>query len=562
MIGEYRQNPNAGNKPPGNSNSGRPSFNDVEVDQWFFPKRKNRNPPPPRSNQQATHTRISSSSDYQNLQKISSSVFVTNFPAATTSQDLWKVCNQWGNVSDVFISSRLTKSGKHFGFVRFIGVKDIKALVGNLRTIWLGSFHLFADEVRDIQKDRRVQARTKQIAADNHLSKVNVPHNLLNNDVSTVAKSFADILKPMLVPQSAMAPIIPELKRVDISIEDCIEANSKEFLMGKVLDPLCLPNLPMIFAKEGFQDIRFRYIGGRWIGLSFPSTELAVRFEGCNELKKYFSIIQLLSNSFVPDERCVWIEVSGLPIVASTPLVLKKVGELWGEFIFFGNDIEEPLSQGKVCIITKQKSPIDESIEVVIGGITFSVNVKEYDLWAPSLRFVEEESSSDESDGEDSVEEGEPKEENIAKGENVFFDSKPDCMGDDIENLEHSNRDHLSPNVEPTICSSTNQNVGSKVGTHSFKASPSGLESDPSKPPGFEDYLFSASKNIGNQITTSSGDNSQSENSKNVKSSGGSFIQEFSRFIHMGKLIGLDMNGTTGDFEAFVSRMSEKVVDQ
>ncbi|GKB79945.1 RNA-directed DNA polymerase, eukaryota, nucleotide-binding alpha-beta plait domain protein [Tanacetum coccineum] len=50
-----------------------------------------------------------------------------------------------GLVIDVYIVAKRSKSGHRFGFVRFINVNDINQLVSNLRTAWIGGFHLFAD---------------------------------------------------------------------------------------------------------------------------------------------------------------------------------------------------------------------------------------------------------------------------------------------------------------------------------------------------------------------------------------------------------------------------------
>nr|GEX57162.1 hypothetical protein [Tanacetum cinerariifolium] len=58
---------------------------------------------------------------YENrMQKISKSVFVTNFPKDSTARDLWKVCSDYGTVVDVFIPFNRSKSGKRFAFVRLI----------------------------------------------------------------------------------------------------------------------------------------------------------------------------------------------------------------------------------------------------------------------------------------------------------------------------------------------------------------------------------------------------------------------------------------------------------
>ncbi|GJX46421.1 RNA-directed DNA polymerase, eukaryota, nucleotide-binding alpha-beta plait domain protein [Tanacetum coccineum] len=80
--------------------------------------------------------------------RISKSVFVTNFPDAYGSRDLWKLCETYGKVVDVFIPNRLSKAGKRFAFVRFIKVDDIDRLLSNLCTLWVGRFHIHANAVR------------------------------------------------------------------------------------------------------------------------------------------------------------------------------------------------------------------------------------------------------------------------------------------------------------------------------------------------------------------------------------------------------------------------------
>ncbi|GKE89679.1 RNA-directed DNA polymerase, eukaryota, nucleotide-binding alpha-beta plait domain protein [Tanacetum coccineum] len=73
---------------------------------------------------------------------ISKSIFVTNFPDSTTSKDLWKVCQDYGSVVDVYIPNRKST------FVRFIKVDNVDRLVGNFCTLWIGRMHLHANIVR------------------------------------------------------------------------------------------------------------------------------------------------------------------------------------------------------------------------------------------------------------------------------------------------------------------------------------------------------------------------------------------------------------------------------
>nr|GEY60374.1 nucleotide-binding alpha-beta plait domain-containing protein [Tanacetum cinerariifolium] len=44
------------------------------------------------------------------VQKISTSMFVTNFPDGYGAKDLWNTCKLYGHVVDVFIPDRRTKA--------------------------------------------------------------------------------------------------------------------------------------------------------------------------------------------------------------------------------------------------------------------------------------------------------------------------------------------------------------------------------------------------------------------------------------------------------------------
>nr|GEY29773.1 hypothetical protein [Tanacetum cinerariifolium] len=67
-----------------------------------------------------SHNKNSFQSKADQTVRISKSVFVSNFPEGCTAKDLWKVCNDYGTVVEVFISNKKSKVGKRFAFVRFI----------------------------------------------------------------------------------------------------------------------------------------------------------------------------------------------------------------------------------------------------------------------------------------------------------------------------------------------------------------------------------------------------------------------------------------------------------
>lgn len=67
--------------------------------------------------------------------KGSMSFYFTNFLEDVKYEDLWMLFLKWGRVIDVFVPSKRDIFGKKFGFVRFLDVKDPKALEQRLDSL-------------------------------------------------------------------------------------------------------------------------------------------------------------------------------------------------------------------------------------------------------------------------------------------------------------------------------------------------------------------------------------------------------------------------------------------
>nr|GEV16611.1 nucleotide-binding alpha-beta plait domain-containing protein [Tanacetum cinerariifolium] len=80
--------------------------------------------------------------------KISTSVFITNFPESCSAKELFQACKQYGHVVDTFIPNKRSKIGRRFGFVHFINVFNEERLVNNLCTVWIDRFKLHANIAR------------------------------------------------------------------------------------------------------------------------------------------------------------------------------------------------------------------------------------------------------------------------------------------------------------------------------------------------------------------------------------------------------------------------------
>ncbi|GJX19774.1 nucleotide-binding alpha-beta plait domain-containing protein [Tanacetum coccineum] len=159
------------------------------------------------------------------VQKMSISVFITNFPDSFSAKDLFKTCSQYGYVVDVYIPNKRSKFGKRFGFVRFIKVFNEERLVNNHCT---------------------TKAYSHAVKGGSHS---------VNEEVANT---------PAMVLE-----------------DDCLNMQDlTNSLMGRVKEFASLSNLKKVFDNEGFANIDIVYLGELWVLLKFESEDSKVEIEG------------------------------------------------------------------------------------------------------------------------------------------------------------------------------------------------------------------------------------------------------------------------------------------
>ncbi|GKC46975.1 RNA-directed DNA polymerase, eukaryota [Tanacetum coccineum] len=98
------------------------------------------------------------------VNNISKSVFVTNFPDSVGSRELWKLCQAYDTVVDVFIPNRKSKAGKRFAFVRFI--KDSKGPFGKESSDDFSPALVLDDScIYNVDLSRHVMGRVKELSS-------------------------------------------------------------------------------------------------------------------------------------------------------------------------------------------------------------------------------------------------------------------------------------------------------------------------------------------------------------------------------------------------------------
>nr|GEW02363.1 RNA-directed DNA polymerase, eukaryota [Tanacetum cinerariifolium] len=175
-------------------------------------------------------------------QRISHSIFVTNFPDNITSRDLWKACNLYGTMVDVFIPRKKSQAGR--GGMGYRKSND--------------SSHSYANAI-------------------NGASPVVNPGSLI-------------LASPALV----------------LDKNCIVKKDFSKHAMGRVIDASSIPNLQVILYDEGFTDVKLKYLGGLWVLIEFEKEEIKKNLMAHLGVNSWFQTIQEVPLDFVSNERIAW----------------------------------------------------------------------------------------------------------------------------------------------------------------------------------------------------------------------------------------------------------------
>ncbi|GKA03477.1 nucleotide-binding alpha-beta plait domain-containing protein [Tanacetum coccineum] len=286
------------------------------------------------------------------VSKISTSIFVTNFPDSFSAKDLFHSCKQYGHVVDSFIPTKRTKDGKRFGFVRFINVFNVERLVNNLCTIWVGRSKFHANVARFKREYMKGSVNVDKTKNESNKRKFDGSHKNVENTV--IGKSFVSVVK------TSRMPIDKESPPAIVLEDDCLNAKDLTLsLMGRVKEMASLVNLKKALCNEGFDVVKISYLGELWVLLEFETAKAKDSFRGNVGVGSWFSVIKQAYAEFVPEDV---------------------------------DDYDESnLHSKRICILSKVCEHIHESFKIVFRGKVYWVRASEVLGWTPEFSEEEEE---------------------------------------------------------------------------------------------------------------------------------------------------------------------------
>nr|GEX88410.1 RNA-directed DNA polymerase, eukaryota, reverse transcriptase zinc-binding domain protein [Tanacetum cinerariifolium] len=107
---------------------------------------------------------------------------------------------------DAYISLKLSKNGKRFGFVRFLGIFNAEEFVKRLANIWIENFHLFAAVARFKRHDKAQSGKVAEVT--------NQPCGRVRASIpSKPALTAFEIYPHTFQEQNLLPPLCMEVKR-------------------------------------------------------------------------------------------------------------------------------------------------------------------------------------------------------------------------------------------------------------------------------------------------------------------------------------------------------------
>ncbi|GJV79827.1 RNA-directed DNA polymerase, eukaryota, partial [Tanacetum coccineum] len=311
--------------------------------------------------------------------KISTSIFVTNFPDSTSAKDLFNSCKTYGHVVDSFIPTKRTKYGKRFGFVRFINVFNVDRLVGNLCTVWIGRHKLFANVARFKRNSFNGSFDKDKSKGGLRVNTTNPPNH--SSRPGTTTTSFASAVKGVMSPPLSASPAL-------VLDDTCVvKRDLGNFVMGEVKNFSSINNIHILLANEGFPNAKVVYLGGMWVMLELPSLSSKDNIMKHVGVASWFHCLTNAQPEFVSRERIVWVDIEGVPLHVWSCNTFTKIGSKWGEVLELEENKDDFFARKRVCIKTKQEDNILEKFKIIVNRKVFVIRAKELFAWSPS--FVE-----------------------------------------------------------------------------------------------------------------------------------------------------------------------------
>jgi len=241
--------------------------------------------------------------------------FFSNFPNNFGEYDMWKIFQRWGRLKEVFISRRLDRKGRRFGFVRFWNVKHQGQLESELDAIRIGNIKMQVNIARFSKEKEKSTPAPKE-----------------KPKVATVWKRKDD---HQTYAQAVKSPIKKHYQRNEITTTE----NEIEWLnrcvVGRVNNYDLIESIQEHFIMGGMGSLSAKYMGDNMMlisgGEGIEVTKVVE--ENKSWFETMFDSIVPWSNREIAGNKVIWVRCRGLPLSCWNEECLTKVMATFGTLI-------------------------------------------------------------------------------------------------------------------------------------------------------------------------------------------------------------------------------------
>lgn len=315
------------------------------------------------------------------------SFYFTRFPEDVTEEDLWHHFKKFGDVREIFISKKKNSLGRKYGFVRFQGVESLHQLERRLDNTIFGGLKMHVN----IPKFGR--AHSGQIP-----SSVTRRESAMQGEDEMVARrqqgqrvrqrSYAEVLQRNITTVQKRRPVTEvcnnkPTSRSEVYLDIPLKGQKwlQEAWVGRLKNLAIFDRVEEELPWDIGASVAVKYIGDDMVVILGLDDEKAKRFmeEESEGGASMFHSLEKWHPRVRPGCRLAWVQCWGVPLVAWETNHLKKITAAIGDFVDVDDDVEElrRLDRARVLIKTPWMPRIDHTVNVHIGGETFSVHITE-----------------------------------------------------------------------------------------------------------------------------------------------------------------------------------------
>jgi hypothetical protein len=302
---------------------------------------------------------------FHHLDKVATSFFISNFPDAATTGELWKLFQKFGRVGEVYIPKKVDKKGRRFGFVKFKEVNDVEALCDSMKEVWMGSFKLWVNLAR-FQRAEVIEEQPKSAPAS---------RPVLTQQERRPGLSF----RTALVGDTSKRA--EEVLHVPVNEDLCKELCGS--MVGTLAREKDVRRIQTTLFMEGFRSITVTHMGGNMVLLrSSVAGDVERLMRSKNEcITYYFSDLKPWNPGLIAVQREVWVQVYGIPVHIWGEKLFKVLGNRLGVFLDF--DMETAslarFDVARIKVLSSKWAFLDDIVKVEAEGVGF-------DLWVVEER--------------------------------------------------------------------------------------------------------------------------------------------------------------------------------